>query len=97
MPTGDIARFKVVEAIEAMKPGGGLSWSTDYRCTLSDGSSLQIQVDERDHIIRAAVFDPHGNLVDTTEGVANPSARVIFPIHRLRALVDEQLATRSSS
>ena len=97
MPTGDIARSKVVEALDDMKHDGEMDWSTDYRCTLSDGSSLQIQVDPRDHFIRAVVFDAQGTQIDATEGAADPPVRVIFPIHQLRALVDQQLVTRLRS
>jgi hypothetical protein len=92
VPNGEVARAEVGNALAATKRGEA-QWSDDYRCVLRDGSTLQIQVDEHDRLIRAVVFDATGAQVDATESTPNPPASyaVAPPIHRLRLAIDEQL------
>jgi hypothetical protein len=93
MPSGDVARTEVASVLSAMRRGELVPWTDDYRCPLSGGSSLQIQVTDGDRLIRAVVFDESGALVDATESAPNPSVSYAVgqPIHRLRRAVEEQL------
>jgi hypothetical protein len=77
-----------------MQRGEAVPWTEDYRCPLPGGSSLQIQVDDADRLIRVVVFDASGAEVDATESAPNPpvSYAVGQPIHRLRRAIDEQLS-----
>jgi hypothetical protein len=95
MSSGELARARVGDVLKAMRRGEQVRWSRDYRCTLPDGFSMQIQVDSHDHLIRAVLFNADGARLDVTEVAAFPPAgsAVVLPLHRLRALVDRQLAT----
>jgi hypothetical protein len=79
-----------------MSRGESVTWSPTRTHECSDGTSLQLQVEKRHArvaLTRAAVLDALGNELDATEWVADPAVRVLGPLPRLRALVDERLAT----